>query len=163
MATNLYDPLSPLHSPDEHSKWQPINSLNPIRPMFFIPRLENQPQNPILDALKLEQTQTTTKSALNLALPNANGHAFEYSKSNPLRINTDISDRNVDDIWLAAASGSQTDGVREWDPGSGRLLTRAQSKLKTWDGLRSTYSHDIEQGDLISEHDPALFAAAQEL
>jgi hypothetical protein len=129
MAANLYDPLSPLHSPDERSKWQPTDTLEPIRPIFFIPRLENQPQNPILDALKLEQTQTTTKPTLNLSIPaiippNGHGRASEYSRSNPLGINTNISDRNVDDIWLAAASGSQTDGVCEHDLGSGKSTNK---------------------------------------
>src|ERR1700678_3220307 len=135
MAANLYDPLSPLHSPDERSKWQQTESLEPIRPIFFIPRLENQPQNPILDALKLEQMQITTKPTPNLTLPatilpTANGYAPEYNRSNPLRINTNISDRNVDDIWLAAASGSQTDGVREHDPVSGKSIDNSTEQIE---------------------------------
>lgn len=35
--------------------------------------------------------------------------------------------------------------------------------MKSWDGLRASYSHEASQGDLLSEQEPALFAASQEL
>lgn len=116
MTTNLYDPLSPLISPDERPRWQQIESLDPVRPSFFIPRLENQPQDPIIDALKLNSARDTSNTSLKLSIPTVvpsqiEGNAFYYDRRNPLRINTNVMDKATDNIWLAAASGAQTDGV----------------------------------------------------
>lgn len=46
---------------DEFSS-SPMESLPPISPHFFVPRLCEKPQNPIMDTLKLSSTHSFTLS-----------------------------------------------------------------------------------------------------
>jgi hypothetical protein len=125
MNSNLLEISFPSFTSAEDKTLRPLNPLEPIRLGFFIPRLSNKPQDPIVDALDLEQAANEQRrkggyapSADNIQLqPKLNGHAPSREKSDELIKLDSAKERNLNDVWMAAATGSQATGVRSLNGG----------------------------------------------
>ncbi|KIM23387.1 hypothetical protein M408DRAFT_77699 [Serendipita vermifera MAFF 305830] len=148
MSNDIFTTLPPI----DYTHTSKSNLLEPIHAAFFVPKLENRPQNPIIDSLGLNSSRNTYPLSVN-------GHVAvkqipaigtdpisKLPKSNGTGLVTNEEGKGGENIWLIAASGSDAQG----------------NKLKTWDGLRSTYPKDATEGDLLSEQHPSVFAGAQE-
>ena len=165
---SILDELPDIVSPNGVHAPPVLEPLRPIRFGFFIPRLDNKPQNPIIDALDLEGTYEYTSQpkfeppSLRLVQPSLSGGAGSNALDLP-NINISMTQPPANDIWMTAAAGSDALGVRLRSTSGVLTLTRPQNNLKTWDGVRYSRTRDAERGDLLSEQDPPVFVAAQEL
>lgn len=120
-AYTIYDTLPPITLSLEDSTKQKVLSLEPIRPAFFVPKLDNKPQNPIIDTLELEFARTQRiRQNDGKAAPLANGATFQFlengvqphfDRDNPLRINLISDDHVRSDVWVDAAASFKADDV----------------------------------------------------
>ncbi|PVF92172.1 hypothetical protein CPB86DRAFT_791428 [Serendipita vermifera] len=132
----------------------PSNPLEPIRAGFFIPRLSNKPQDPIIDALDLEHAVNEQRrrgryapSVDNIQLQSkVNGHIPPRENGDDFAKSYFGKEINLDDIWVAAGAGSQAKG----------------SNVKSWDALGSVFAANKAQSALLSEQEPSVFAPVQE-
>jgi len=112
MSGQLFPSLPPLDDLDACK----TNLLQPVTAAFFIPKLENRPQNPIMDSLGLNASRNIHPGFSNDAMNGvtkptlANGNKFQPSNAN-LIVTVTEEDKTPDDIWMIAASGSDAQGV----------------------------------------------------
>jgi hypothetical protein len=115
MSNTIFTSLPSLVTSLDDSEEHKASILPPIHASFFIPKLENKPQNPIIDSLDLDSTrgsrQALTNGMANGKPAAVNGHAPQRPKSDTIPMNTLEGERGGDNIWLIAASGSDANGV----------------------------------------------------
>ncbi|KAI0268619.1 Spc98 family-domain-containing protein [Gloeopeniophorella convolvens] len=127
--------LPPLGGESEDLK----DDLLPVRPRFFIPRLQDKPQDPIMDTLRIEQEARTSRleqlppELVNLAEMQAQIIVGDSPKEDP------------DAFWQHAAKAE----------------VRVQSQIRSWDSLRPSYSQVVSPGPFLSEQSDGTFAAAR--
>ncbi|KAG8814874.1 hypothetical protein FRC17_000938 [Serendipita sp. 399] len=150
----LYDSLPPT-TPEQPQKLV-LPPLKPIQTGFFVPRLENKPQDPIIDTLDLESAGARRLRTNELVIGSANddrlskaiGQVSYFEPANALKI-VDPSERQrkppEGNIWLIAAAGSDAQG----------------KYIKSWETIRDTHTRDADRGCLLSEQAPDTFVAAQ--
>ncbi|KAG8749550.1 hypothetical protein FRC14_001269, partial [Serendipita sp. 396] len=155
----LHDALHPITMiSTEESQKLILAPLEPIRTNFFVPRLENKPQDPIIDTIDLEAPRTHHHKATELLLPTstdkrllkANEENSQFGNHSALRPNNALErQRNSPEgnIWLVAAAGSDAHG----------------NHVKSWDTIRDSHTRDADRGSLLSEQDADIFVAAQAL
>jgi hypothetical protein len=111
MSNNIFTSLPSLLDDSEERK---ASILQPIHAAFFIPKLENKPQDPIIDSLDLDSTrglrEVLTNGMANGKLPTVNGHDA-LSQRPTVPMNAVEDERGGDNIWMIAASGSDAHGV----------------------------------------------------
>lgn len=117
MTFTLLDPLTSLTLDEDHSSWK-LPELETLRPTFFVPRLENKPQDPISESLDLQSTSLADTVARisngqpEVMLPKAEENGQRLINSNHLRVNSRAVEDKLDNIWLVAAAGDDATGVR---------------------------------------------------
>ncbi|KAG7446524.1 uncharacterized protein BT62DRAFT_1005817 [Guyanagaster necrorhizus] len=117
------------------------DTLPPVFPGFFIPRLADKPQNPILDTLKREHDDVVIR---NEHLPQAAILAADFSAlrwvSEPL-----VAFRDDDSLWaktLTQAAGTTT-------------------HILSWDNLRPSQSKRAVKTGFLSEEGSGTFASVR--
>jgi hypothetical protein len=117
MSNNIFTSLPTLITSLEDLDAHQITNLPPpIHAEFFVPKLENKPQNPIIDSLdlissrRLHQIPPNGMVGVNSGPATVNGHAPQRTKPDPMPTNT-LEDEKGDNIWMIAASGSDAHGV----------------------------------------------------
>ncbi|KAF9473401.1 gamma-tubulin complex, DGRIP91/SPC98 component protein [Pholiota conissans] len=122
-----------------------VQSLLPrIVPSFFVPPLEDKPQNPIMDTLKVENMNATKPAR----------HFRPSQLPQELAILTFDKDlpRKEEESW---------EGIKElWDNAVTRKLG-IQNGILSWDRLRSSRSARASSTPYLSEQDDLVFASAR--
>ncbi|KAF5328834.1 hypothetical protein D9619_011684 [Psilocybe cf. subviscida] len=121
----------------------PLNELPRIAPSFFVPELENKPQNPIMDSLKLENLNT------NLPL-----RALRVEKlPDELAILTlpeDLEDSRsptaVEQLWVNALQRRKG----------------AKNGILSWDRLRPSHSQQASPTPYLSEQQASTYASVRQ-
>ncbi|EGO25726.1 hypothetical protein SERLADRAFT_448663 [Serpula lacrymans var. lacrymans S7.9] len=114
----------------------PIEGLSPILPQFFVPRLADKPQNPILHNLDL-MSHIVSKPAVvkpllppELAILTQDIHQPQQTRKS---------------LWAEAITSEN----------------QLRCQIKTWDGLRSSFRQKSFHTPFISEQSDQVFASAQ--
>ncbi|TFK66542.1 gamma-tubulin complex, DGRIP91/SPC98 component protein [Pluteus cervinus] len=133
----FYDlpPLSPVEDDIENLLKHPF--VPDIYSKFFVPKLVEKPQDPILEALKLASTnksQWARKGKARVTISQDAPEEIHIPRNPPLA-----------DIWTAA--------TRERGP---------ESQVLSWDDLRPSYKPTLSTG-FLSEQDDLVFAAARQI
>jgi len=119
MSNDIFAPLPSLFKNGEYQDDRQTSFLPPIHAAFFVPKLENKPQNPIIDSLDFDSSRISRHLRTN---DTANGtirpairdeQVAQRHRSNATRLNTLEGDKGEDNIWMIAASGSDAHGVRK--------------------------------------------------
>ena len=85
----------------ETPKDAPLHDLPRLMPRFFVPLLENKPQNPIMDSLKLEEANTNLPTRIQLQrLPD---ELLTLSLANFEARGTRASPTSLQELWDSAA------------------------------------------------------------
>ncbi|KAJ7077325.1 gamma-tubulin complex, DGRIP91/SPC98 component protein [Mycena belliarum] len=123
-------PLPPFHSDlDQHT----FDALLPeFRPRFFVPKMLEKPQNPIMDTLKL-RSPAAPPPRLPTELASL---AFDAPPQNFPKL--------TDSVWADAVKGGL-----------------ARSEILSWDALRPNYPGRPPPNAFISEQENLVFAAAR--
>ncbi|TFK94615.1 hypothetical protein K466DRAFT_476152 [Polyporus arcularius HHB13444] len=118
-------------------------SLPELRPQFFIPRLEEKPQNPIMDTLRLWKNRSRLQVDLvaqshmlppELQLLSEDVIKFEQAKRDQL-----------ESIWTRAVSRRHG----------------SMNQLLSWDALRSSFNANAVPSPFLSEQSSETFASAR--
>ncbi|TDL22621.1 hypothetical protein BD410DRAFT_828378 [Rickenella mellea] len=135
MATN-FRALPPL----AHSSDLNYNSLPPFKPKFFVKRLEDRPQNPIIETLGLNRELSSSKQ------PKPNNTKTTKTLPNELLVLSErIVQRGVDDdVWSQACHQD-----------------RNESHIYSWDSLGSVTSPTIPKSPFLTEQPAYICAAAR--
>ncbi|KAK0455463.1 gamma-tubulin complex, DGRIP91/SPC98 component protein [Desarmillaria tabescens] len=117
------------------------DTLPPVLPGFFIPRLADKPQNPILDTLKREHDDNASTRTQNLEPPEIAIMAADFSA---LRL---VSEPLEDDdsLWINALV----------------QVTGVTTRILSWDNLRSFQSKRAAQTGFLSEQGSGTFASVR--
>ena len=99
---NVCDDFGQLYRPEAN-----LNDLPQILPRFFVPPLEDKPQNPILEVLNLESITSNLPPRLFQAHPLPQGLA-DLS----LHVTQQRPETKVEDIWTKALIRNRGDRVR---------------------------------------------------
>ncbi|KJA27578.1 hypothetical protein HYPSUDRAFT_62653 [Hypholoma sublateritium FD-334 SS-4] len=122
----------------------PLVNLPQFLPHFSIPTLENKPQNPIMDTLKLEK--------MNAEMPKRH---FQ-----PELLPPELALLTLDTDRLAEEENSRTRIEELWNSAVHRKLG-VQNGILAWDRLRSTHSKRASSTAYLSEQDPLVSASAR--
>ncbi|KAI0702946.1 Spc98 family-domain-containing protein [Cerioporus squamosus] len=120
-----------------------ICALPELRPQFFIPRLEEKPQNPIMDTLRFWQNRSRPQDNYmeqsrilppELQLLSEDVLKFEQAKKD-----------HLESIWTRAA------------------LRRhgSMNQVLSWDALRSSFNANVAPSPFLSEQSSKTFASAR--
>ncbi|KAI0645384.1 Spc98 family-domain-containing protein [Trametes meyenii] len=130
--TDIFEDASSLHG-----------SLPELPPQFFIPRLSDKPQNPIMDTLRLIRGAQPSQHAksIHLRLP------LELEQlSEDVARSTEEGQLRLENLWQAAATEKH-----------GR-----KSQVLSWDALRPSYNRSITTpSPFLSEQPCDAFASAR--
>ncbi|KAI0769320.1 Spc98 family-domain-containing protein [Trametes elegans] len=144
MMTFLIPPVKELDATmDEHGDPPSHTTLPDLPPQFFIPRLADKPQNPIMDTIKLmrspEPLQTIQSISMRLPLELA------LLSEDVARFASEKQVQPLDNIWELAASEKQ----------------RKKNQVLSWDALRPSYNTNVVPSPLLSEQTSDVFASAR--
>ncbi|KAI9509181.1 hypothetical protein F5148DRAFT_1283248 [Russula earlei] len=126
--------LPPL-APIDDDLGQNKNGLPQFFPRFFIPRLQDKPQDPIMDALRFERKSGSSRpetppELLNMAEMKVQGLSQEEKCTS---------------FWEHAV----------------KKEVRVQSQIRSWDSSRPSFSRIASPGPFLSEQSSGTFAAAR--
>ncbi|KAI0779845.1 Spc98 family-domain-containing protein [Fomes fomentarius] len=139
-------------SPTTNLTLEPVEDMEPticalpeIPPQFFIPRLEDKPQNPIMDTLGMynhpyEQQSKPPAHRLSLLPPELNLLSESISK-----FEQEKRAQHFEMLWEQAVSRR-----------SGKL-----NQVLSWDALRSSYNANVSPSPFLSEQTSDTFASAR--
>ncbi|KAF9007739.1 gamma-tubulin complex, DGRIP91/SPC98 component protein [Hymenopellis radicata] len=135
--TNFFSmPYLPGHLEDEFIVQSSRNSLPPIYSQFFVPRMEEKPQNPIMDTLKRYRPPS-----------------FAHLPPEIIEMTQDLVDpaihipkvESIDSIWAEALT--RKTGVR--------------SQVLSWDNLHPMKSKAVSSTPFLSEQNSNVFASVR--
>ena len=134
------------------------NDLPQVLPRFFVPPLEDKPQDPILEALKLENINSNLPPRL------FQPHLLPQELAAlSLNVVQHEPETKVEDIWRNALIRRRGVRVRlsfnVSSFSSIRLLL--QNGLLSWDRLRPTHSNKASSTGFLSEQDEMVYASAR--
>ncbi|PPQ70803.1 hypothetical protein CVT25_000030 [Psilocybe cyanescens] len=130
----MFSPLSDFHH--EFKSSPPLDELPRIMPFFFVPPLENKPQNPIMENLKLEQLNTNLlpRRYIQQRPPLPEELVSLALEDNRVRTEEN-SFKRVEELWKGAATRKL--GVK--------------NGLLSWDRLRKTHFSGASPTPFLSE------------
>ncbi|KAI0305518.1 hypothetical protein B0F90DRAFT_1815131 [Multifurca ochricompacta] len=131
--------LSPFEGEPELSEYE--DELPRVLPRFFIPRLEDRPQDPIMDALRVEREFRLESSLPKKSSPKLT-NMVEVKVQEPTQ---DSLEGNSNPLWKRALM----EGIQ------------VQSQIRSWDSLRPSFSSIASPGPFLSEQSDSTFAAAR--
>ncbi|EJF65129.1 hypothetical protein DICSQDRAFT_98693 [Dichomitus squalens LYAD-421 SS1] len=118
-------------------------ALPGLPPRFFIPRLDDKPQNPIMDTLRLLRNKSQTEP---FPAPQTSKLPPELeSLSEDLLRFAQARQSNLEDIWQSAASRKHN----------------KMNQALSWDALRPTFSPHANASPFLSEQTTSTFASAR--
>ena len=138
---------------DGSSIYDSISPLPNISTGFFVSRLTEKPQNPILDALKLERQN---------AHPSSRIRTFEF-KPDPPEAQT-VAPHNLAedwDIWKEALKCPDSQVRGFVTAVATRPYSTFQTQLLSWDHLRDTHYKRTGPSAFLSEQDSYVYASAR--
>lgn len=148
--------LSPFNDLDADFENLDVNAgaLPPMPPHFFVPRLVDLPQNPIMDTLKHAGIY---KPAL---------RRFDALPAEVKVVTMDLGrppspKRFEDTIWLEAMKQRRCDRVRLLLVYLNVSNELEQSQVVSWDGLRPSHTTKASSTGFLSEQDTFMFSAAR--
>ena len=151
----------PLNISDDFGQlYQPkANDLPQILPRFFVPPLEDKPQNPILEVLDLESI--TSNLPPRLFQP----HLLPQELTSLTLNVSQEHETKVEEIWTNALVRNIGDRVRfifsiSLRPVSWIWLI-SQNGLLSWDRLRPTHSTKASSTGFLSEQDEVVYTSAR--
>ena len=155
---NISDDFGQLYRPK-------ANDLPQVLPRFFVPPLEDKPQNPILEVLELESI--TSNLSPRLFQPHLLPQELTTLSLNATQV-VQQTESKVEEIWTNALVRNRGERVSffffviqcvssfpEW------LLL--QNGLLSWDRLRPTHSTKASPTGFLSEQDDVVYASARYL
>lgn len=153
---NISDDFGQLYRPK-------ANDLPQILPRFFVPPLEDKPQNPILEALNLESI--TSNLPPRLFQPHLLPQELAALSLNVSQVVQQQPETKVEEIWTNALIRSRGDRVRFIFSMSLRSVSwiwlLLQNGLLSWDRLRPTHSTKASSTGFLSEQDERVYASAR--
>ncbi|KAI0030769.1 Spc98 family-domain-containing protein [Vararia minispora EC-137] len=130
----MFEPkLDPLDDADN------FQALPHLRLQFFMPRLANKPQDPVIDALRLMQNSSLPPVGSSRTLPTglfADGVALPRLTNLP---------EDGDDFWVR---------VLQQDP-------RSQMRIKSWDTLHASFNQQASSTPFLSEQPSNVLASTR--
>ncbi|KAI0066235.1 hypothetical protein BV25DRAFT_1913006 [Artomyces pyxidatus] len=134
--------LFPTHLPPLHETELDVSNdeLPPLYPRFFVPRLDDKPQDPIMDTLKILRASQTSHP-----LPHIQVLPSELLGLTDLHLSPLRDTNRSSQLWLNAA----------------RTTLEHQSSIRSWDALRTSFSKTASPSPFLSEQSAATFAAAR--
>lgn len=135
------------------------NDLPQILPRFFVPPLEDKPQNPILEVLDLESI--TSNLPPRLFQP----HLLPQELTSLTLNVSQEPETKVEEIWTNALVRNIGDRVRFIFSISLRSVSWIwlilQNGLLSWDRLRPTHSTKASSTGFLSEQDEVVYTSAR--
>ena len=135
------------------------NDLPQILPRFFVPPLEDKPQNPILEVLDLESI--TSNLPPRLFQP----HLLPQELTSLTLNVSQEHETKVEEIWTNALVRNIGDRVRFIFSISLRSVSWIwfilQNGLLSWDRLRPTHSTKASSTGFLSEQDEVVYTSAR--
>ncbi|KAF8271255.1 hypothetical protein EI94DRAFT_1797237 [Lactarius quietus] len=114
------------------------NELPHVLPQFFMPRLQDRPQDPIMDTLRIKQDSNSRELRLRQPPAKPVKNTVEAKSQDSLEEASDV-------FWeRTAKEGAQI-----------------QSQIRSWDSLRPSFSQVASLGPFLSEQSDSTFAAAR--
>jgi hypothetical protein len=136
MSNNIFTSLPSLTTSLDDSDERKATLLSPIHAAFFIPKLENKPQNPIIDSLDLTSIRITPRQVQTNGMINGNGNDIKPATVNgppkpdtTIPMNTVEEKKGGENIWLIAASGSDAHGVSKRSHGPNSPFSQNHSRI----------------------------------
>ncbi|KAI9442428.1 Spc98 family-domain-containing protein [Lactarius indigo] len=115
------------------------DELPHVLPQFFMPRLQDKPQDPIMDTLRIKRESIGRE-------PRQRPEPVKDTVEVKLQVsNLDSLEEGPDLFWQRMAK----EGVR------------VQSQIRSWDSLRPSFSRFASLGPFLSEQSDSTFAAAR--
>ncbi|KAN0129226.1 Spc97 / Spc98 family domain containing protein [Lactarius tabidus] len=114
------------------------NELPHVLPQFFMPRLQDRPQDPIMDTLRIKQESNGREPMLRQPAEPAK-KTVEFKLPDTLEEGSDVL------FWERTAKEG----------------ARVQSQIRSWDSLRPSFSLVASPGPFLSEQSDSTFAAAR--
>ncbi|KAH8979230.1 hypothetical protein EDB86DRAFT_3089297 [Lactarius hatsudake] len=114
------------------------DELPHVLPQFFMPRLQDKPQDPIMDTLRIKREFTGRE-------PRLRPEPVKNTVEMKLQGSTLDTLEGPDFFWRRTAK----EGVR------------VQSQIRSWDSLRPSFSQVASLGSFLSEQSDSTFAAAR--
>ncbi|KAI0743786.1 Spc98 family-domain-containing protein [Daedaleopsis nitida] len=122
-----------------------ICALADIPPRFFIPRLDDKPQNPIMDTLRLSNNdsnaQPTTLKSISLLPPGFRS----LSEDLGLTVEQEQLESRGERLWQLAAA----------------RLSGNMNQVLSWDALRPSHNASASPSPFLSEQPSEVFASAR--
>ena len=132
------------------------DDLPPVLPRFFIPRLQEKPQDPIMDTLRIaRESEPSRPVPLPQPLDVVDAKVQERSDASPEEGRALFWERAVKKEVRVQVS-QVLDNVKS------RCCSkhRGQSQIRSWDSLRPSFSRIVSPSPLLSEQSGSTFAAA---
>ncbi|KAI0655958.1 Spc98 family-domain-containing protein [Cubamyces menziesii] len=117
--------------------------LPELRPQFFVPRLTERPQNPIMDTVRMTKEPVTSQSAPSVSVRRPLPLELEVLSQDVAAL-TRVKQERLDDIWMQAIT--QRD--------------RLKPQVLSWDALRRR-NPNVIPSPFLSEQNGDVFAAAR--
>ena len=140
--------------------YRPKDDLPQIVPRFFVPPLKDKPQNPILEALKLESINSNLPPRL--FQPHLLPRELVDLSIKTNQIVEQEPEAEIEDIWKNALI--RTHGVRVrfiFNVSLFYFTILLQNGLLSWDRLRPTHSNKASSTGFLSEQDHRVYASAR--
>ncbi len=157
-------------SPTTNTNLEPVEDREPticalpeIPPQFFIPRLEDKPQNPIMDTLcmyKHPYGQESKTPVHRLSLLPAELNLLSESIS---KFEQEKRAQRLEMLWEQAVSRRSAKlvrNVREFMLSVSKRVV-GQNQVLSWDALRSSYNANVSPSPFLSEQTSNTFASAR--
>ncbi|KAF9526505.1 Spc98 family-domain-containing protein [Crepidotus variabilis] len=157
MSNNPWPFDHPILTDIQRHKWDPkaiedspgvLQDLPRIMPHFFVPALEDKPQNPIMESLGLEKANTLLpeRKPRSFALSDdPSGLSVRVLKPPEIAIVEEDRIAEVQALWLGAVV--RKSGVR--------------NSLLSWDRLRKTHANTASPTAFISEQEEFVYTSAR--
>ncbi|KAJ3508339.1 hypothetical protein NLJ89_g5811 [Agrocybe chaxingu] len=148
MDSAIWPPFEPIiDAQDVFAHYhQKLQDLPRLVPRLFVPVLENKPQNPIMESLKLEAANTSLpkRPFVPPKLPEELA-ALAFDALKPPRRNPEDAQRSIQQFWMEAATRKL--GVR--------------SGILSWDRLRRTHTDKAVPTVFLSEQEELVYSSAR--
>ena len=142
---------------DGSSIYASISPLPNLSTGFFVSRLTEKPQNPILDALKLERQNAQPSSRVNGPIRGFETGPFP-TEAQPTATQKLAEDW---DIWKEALKCPDSQVRGFVTAVATRPYSTFQTQLLSWDHLRDTHSKRTGPSAFLSEQDSYVYASAR--